>query len=396
MNTISDTDNTRKPRLVYIATIAVFGAIFIRDLAEFLCASGFDVNFISSPGPEMKSSSEEGVSVYGVPINREISPLQDIVSLWRLWRLLLRIRPDISNVGNPKAGLLGGLAAVLAGVPYRIYTLHGLRLETTRGWKRKLLWCMEWLSCRCAHHVYCVSHSLQKRAIELKLVDPGKACVVANGTFNGIEIERYSPTPERKAGARELRSKLNIDSRALVVGFVGRITRDKGIPELYQAYLLLRAQFADLRLLLVGEYEIGDPVPDEIRARIDTDPLVIRTGWIPEPSPYYQIMDVFALPTHREGFGLVSIEALASGVPVVTTMATGARDSVVDGITGFSTPVGDVPALAEAIAKLLRDAELRKRMEEAGRDWVARMFDRRIVWAEHRRRYTDAVHRQTT
>jgi glycosyltransferase involved in cell wall biosynthesis len=102
-------------------------------------------------------------------------------------------------------------------------------------------------------------------------------------------------------------------------------------------------------------------------------------------------MDVLAMPTHREGFGLASIEAQASGVPVVSTKATGARDSLIDGITGFSTPVGDAPALADAISQLLRDAELRKQMGEAGRDWVARTFDRRIVWAEHRKRYMGVI-----
>jgi glycosyltransferase involved in cell wall biosynthesis len=106
-------------------------------------------------------------------------------------------------------------------------------------------------------------------------------------------------------------------------------------------------------------------------------------------------MDVLVMPTHREGFGMASIEAQASGVPVVSTMATGARNSLVDGVTGFSTPVKDAPALANAIARLLRDAELRMRMGKAGHDWVARTFDRGIVWAEYRRRYGNAIQMQS-
>ena len=388
------TGSSRKPRLLYIMTVGMFGGL--RDFLVYLGATGFDVSFIASPGPEMELAREEGVAVYNVPIKRDISPLHDLVSLWRLWRLLRNIRPDITNVGTPKAGLLGGLAAVFASVRYRVYTMHGLRLETSRGWERKLLWYTEWLSCRCAHQVYCVSPSLRERAIELKLVDSAKSSVVANGTFNGIEIEHYSPNLIRKDRAEQLRRELGIYSRALVIGYVGRMTRDKGIAELYQAFLLLCAQFTNLRLLLVGEYEIGDPIPNALRARIDADPRVVRTGWISDPAAYYQVIDVLALPTRREGFGLVSIEAQASGVPVVSTKATGTRDSLVDGVTGFSTPVGDAPALAEALALLLGDARLRKGMGESGRDWVARMFDRRIVWAEHKKRYMDVIHAQSS
>ncbi|MGD0548537.1 MAG: glycosyltransferase [Terracidiphilus sp.] len=257
-STIAGAEIPIKPRLLYMMTIGMFGGLC--EFIVYMGAAGFDVSFIASPGPEMKSASEEGVSVYGVAMKRDISPLSDLVSLWRIWRIMRNTRPDITNVGTPKAGLLGGSAAVLTGVQYRIYTMHGLRLETSRGWKRKLLWCSEWLSCRCAHQVYCVSHSLCGRAIELKLVSPAKSSVIANGTFNGIEIDRYSPNSERKEKAIEIRRELSIDLNALVVGFVGRMTRDKGIQELYQAYLMLHEQFTDLRLLLVGEYESGDPI----------------------------------------------------------------------------------------------------------------------------------------
>ena len=309
--------------------------------------------------------------------------------------MLRSIQPDITNVGTPKAGLLGGLAAVVAGVRHRIYTMHGLRLETTQGWKRLLLWCAEWISCKCAHQVICVSRSLRERAIEMKLVDPAKSFVVANGTFSGIEVERYSPNLMRKNKAREIRKTLAIDSEAKVVGYVGRMTQDKGLAELYQAFQLLCVQFKDIYLLLVGEYESGDPIQKTLRTKIGEDSKVIRTGWIPDPCEYYHVMDVLAMPSHREGFGLASIEAQASGVPVVSTKATGARDSIVDGVTGFSTPVNDASALANAIALLLQDTELNIRMGKAGHDWVTRMFDRSIVWAEYVKIYSKAIEMQS-
>jgi glycosyltransferase involved in cell wall biosynthesis len=389
---IAASSHSRRPRLVYILTVARTGPLFLGGFVKDLCASGFDVSFVSSPGPGFESITAEGASTYGVEMKREITPVYDLLSLWRLWMLLRKIRPDITNVGTPKAGFLGGLAAVLAGVPYRIYTMHCLRLETTKGWKRRVLWCAEWLSCRCAHHVYCVSPSLREQVIGLNLVDKAKTSVAANGTCNGIDSDRFAPTQERVGEALCLRAKLGIDPGAMVVGFVGRLTRDKGIPELYEAFSLLRARFPDLRLLLVGDYESGDAVPNNIRARLDADPTVVRIGWVADPAPYYRVMDVLAMPSHREGIGLVSLEAQASRVPVVTTSATGARDSVVSGITGLCAPVGDAAALADAIARLLQDSSLRGQMGDAARDWVVRMFDRRVLWSELKERYVQVAH----
>lgn len=376
------------PSLVYIHTVARTGPLFLGEFISDLCSSGFRVTFIASPGPELQVMAAEGATTYGIRMEREISPFCDLISLARLWRRLRRIRPDITNVGTPKAGLLGGLAAWLNRVPHRIYTMHTLRLETTRGIKYCLLWCMEWLSCWCAHEVYCVSPSLQQRAVALKLVKKSKTAVVGNGSCNGIDSARFVPGPERKRKAEELRAKLHIGSQAPVIGFVGRFTKDKGIPELYQAFLLLCRDFPELRLLLLGDYESGDAVPSDIRQRMDADKRVLRIGWVKDPAPYYHVLDVFVLPTHREGIGLASLEAQASGVPVVTTNATGARDSIVHGVTGFAVPVGDAAALAAAVGQLLSDDVLRERMGESARICVGPKFDRTVLWSELKQRYT--------
>jgi glycosyltransferase involved in cell wall biosynthesis len=388
MNRNQGNGGMRRIRLVYAVTTTK-SLFFFRGRIDYLTKYGFDVSVIASPGPGLESVVAEGGAAFGVPMKREISPFHDLRALWKLWRVLRRISPDITNVATPKAGLLGGLAAVLAKVPHRVYSLHGLRLETTRGWKRRLLWCTEWVACRCAHRVHCVSHSLRDVAIGLKLVDSGKAYVILNGTSNGIDHHRFEPTPEREDDARKRRAGLAIEPSTPVIGYVGRLTRDKGIPELYEAFLQLVPQFPGLRLLLIGDFERGDPVPAATQMRIEADPRVLRTGWVSDPAPYYHLMSVLALPTHREGFGLASIEAQASGIPVVVTRATGVRDSALEGITGFITPVGDVPALASAIGHLLSDEELRKRMGNAGCKWVEQTFDRGALWAEMRRLYIE-------
>ena len=337
----------RRPRLLFVFTSSLSVAFYF-ELYDYLQRQGFDVSVISSAGVELDLARLEGASVYAVQMQREISPFDDLVSLWQLWRVIRKIRPDIINVGTPKAGLLGGLAALMAGVPRRIYTLHGLRLETTQGWSRKLLTFTEQLACSCAHQVRCVSSSLRKRAIDLRLVEPGKAQVVGPGTCRGVHTGKYRASDETRRDSLILRRKLGIAEGTLVLGFVGRFTRDKGIVELYEAFTQLRAAYSNLRLLMVGDFEEGDPVSPKMRARIESDLTVIRPGFVTDVASYLCTMDVLALPTYREGFPGVVLEAQASSVPVVTTDATGAIDSLVDGVTGIQTQVGHVGALAAA------------------------------------------------
>ncbi len=363
-----------RPRVAHVVTASVTTRLMRRQLA-FLREAGYDVTLVSSPGPELEAvAAHEGVAKAGVPMEREIAPLQDLRSLWRLWRLMRRLRPAVVNFGTAKAALLAGLAAWLARVPCRIYTLHGLRLETARGLKRFLLTQAERVACRCAHEVVCVSGSVRQKTVELGLAD-GKRCrVLGAGSFNGVDPARFAPTPERMAEAAEVKRQLGFPPEAPVIGFVGRIVRDKGLPELVEAFSTLRRRFPQARLLLLGRIEVGDPVPRAVREFMESDPAVVHVGYVPDPSIYYQVMDMLVLPTYREGFPTVVLEASASGKPVVATRATGAVDAVEDGVTGLLVPVGDPCALAEALGRLLEAPELAVKMGRAGRQRVERDF----------------------
>ncbi len=354
--------------------------IFFRGQIARLREAGFRVTFICNPGPETAAVEGEGAEFIAVPMEREISPLKDLRSLWRLWRVLRKIRPDLTNVGTPKAGLLGGIAARMAGVPRRIYTLHGLRLEGARGVKRGILRLMEHISCGCAHYVRCVSPSLRDRAVKLRLVRSERAYVIGAGSANGIDMELFRSTPARIEEAEALREELNIPTYAPVVGFVGRFTRDKGIAELYGAFIRLKAAFPDLRLLLLGDFEAGDPVDAAVRAGLEANPNVVFAGMVKGTPRYYAAMNVLALPTYREGFPNVPLEAQASSVPVVTTRVTGAVDSVLDGITGLLVPAQDEAALAEALTELLGNRDRMRYMGRVARDWVEDRFRREAVW----------------
>jgi glycosyltransferase involved in cell wall biosynthesis len=384
----------REAHLVLMVT-SPMTTVFFRGQIARLRQAGFRVTFICDPGPQTSAMSAEGAQVIAVPMQRDIALLSDLVSLWTLWRTLRRIRPDIINVGTPKAGLLGGIAARLAGVPHRVYTVHGLRLETVRGWKRFVLGLAERAACANAQRVRFVSPSLREKAIELGLVAPEKAFVVASGTSNGVDVERFRSTPERTTAARGLRGSLNIPANAPVIGFVGRLTRDKGIPELCGAYYRLKPSFPDLHLLLVGDFEDGDPVDPAIRARLQRDQSVHLTGDVPDAAPYYPLMNVVALPTHREGFPNVPLEAQAASVPVVTTTATGAADSVLDGITGRVVPVHDQAALATALHEMIINPERSRQMGQTAPEWVNANFKRERFWQALIEFYEDVLGRRT-
>jgi glycosyltransferase involved in cell wall biosynthesis len=247
-------------------------------------------------------------------------------------------------------------AAAHARTPVRVYHLHGLRFVTASGWRRWVLRVAERTSCALAHRVLAVSPSLRALVVEEGLCPQDKVRVLRAGTVNGVDAERFAPLAPAVRSAT--RARHGIPDDALVVGFVGRLTRDKGLVELARAWRELRAD-GRLHLLLVGPHDPSDAPPADVLAELREDPRVHRTGQVADTPPLYAAMDVLALPTHREGFGQVALEAAAMTLPVVATRVTGCVDAVRDGVTGTLVPARDAAALAAALRRYLDDPALR-------------------------------------
>jgi glycosyltransferase involved in cell wall biosynthesis len=273
--------------------------------------------------------------------------------------------------------LLGGLAAWLAGVTHRIYTLRGLRYETTSSWKRSLLVACEKVACACAHQVICVSRTVRQTALADGIATENRLLLLGERGSEGITLDPANGIPNEDA-TRRRRAILGIPDSAAVIGFVGRLTRDKGIGDLVRCFQILRRQSRPIHLLIRGDFESGDPVEPETAAYVRTGTAVHWPGFVADPTPYYPLMDVFVFPTYREGMGRVLLEAAASGVPVVSTRTTGVIDVVLDGVTGILVPPRDASALARAVATLLDDPSLASRMARAGRELVREHFDNSI------------------
>jgi len=347
---------------------------------DHLTKKGFDMGIVSSPGKEL--SDIKSLNKIEVLMEREISIIKDIKSLAQLIRLFRIEKPYILNTGTPKAGLLGALASYITRVPNRVYTIRGLRLETTTGWKRKILWFSEKVTCTLSSKVICISPSLRDRAIELRLVDKSKTVIFANGSSNGINVNNYPSPIHHKEKTLKLKKGLKIKETSFVLGFVGRLTKDKGVHELIEAFIGLERENVDVKLIILGNYTSGDPISDSIKEEIETNDNIIYLGFVDDPTPYYYLFDLLIFPTYREGFGNVSIQSQAAGTPVITTNATGAVDTVVDGVTGFIIPIGRSNEIIEKVIYLKMNESERIRMGKEARSRALKDYKSEVIWNE--------------
>jgi len=372
---MSELPQRNLPRVVLTVTSSQ-SLRLMEGFPDHLAAHGWDVHVVVSAPPTAAYASDSGVVVHDLTMSREPRLARDIAGLAAWLRLLRRLRPDVVVAGTPKAALLGMLAARLARVPDRIYLLRGLRLETERGLLMRLLWALEWLTARSATRVLAVSDSLCRTFVARRLCVPTKITVLGSGSSNGVDTT-LRPAPDAVAG---IERALGLQSAAFVVGFVGRISMDKGIETLLSAAHLLDRTGEPVRLLLVGAEEPGGVLEQSLIATGLDPALVTSVGAVADTTPYYAVMDVLCLPTRREGFPNVVLEAAVQGVPSVTTTATGSIDAVVDRVTGLLVPPDDSVALADALRSLCAKRGWSQQLGTMARARVVSLFDREIVW----------------
>ena len=363
-----------KPRLVYIVTDSISTRL-LRGQLRHLVEDGFDVTVICSPGPELERAvREEGVRAVPVAMKRPIRPIRDLFSLVALFLALWKVRPHIVNAGTPKAALLGMIASWILRVPVRIYIVRGLRGETATGLTRRILGWTERISSFCATHILFVSKSLREVYLELGLGPARKAVVLLEGSSKGVDVERFRRTPERVEKAGELRASLGIPPKAPVIGFVGRVTRDKGADDLVAAFLRVEEEFPEAHLMLVGRVEADDSPSAATLSTIEGHPRIHLTGMVSDVAPVYQAMNFLVLPSYREGFPNVVLEASSAGRATIGYRSTGVVDAVVDGETGVLVPTGSSSELAGAMLEYLGNPRVAEEHGVAALGRVERLF----------------------
>jgi glycosyltransferase involved in cell wall biosynthesis len=387
-----------RTKIVYVTTHPSAARWFLRGQPAHLKELGFEPVIVSSPGPDLEVvKRREGVRTVIVKMAREMDWPADLWSLFGMLAALARIRPEVVNAGTPKAALLGMLAASVLRVPVRIYTLHGLRLETTSGPRRWLLGALERLTAVFAHRVWCVSPSLKDLYAVQGFAPARKLAVLAGGSANGVDLSRFDSSLRIRAGLRgDLHASFELPPEARVIGFVGRFTRDKGIEDLIAAFETICARVSNAWLLMVGDFEEGDPLPLSAREAMRRHPRIRITGFIDDDRvpEALMAMDVLALPSRREGLSMVALEAGASGIPVVAYRVTGLVDVVSDGETGALIEPGDVDRIAQALQDYLDDEKMARRHGERGLERVTRLFNQKRVWKAIEREYAELLEKK--
>lgn len=350
------------PKLIRITTSPLSLHSLLSNQMKYMKEHGFEVIMVSSKGKEWPDLlKDEGCEHRIVPMAREIAPFKDLLSLWRLYRLFRKEKPDIVHSHTPKAGLLAMLAATFAGVKIRIHTIAGLRFMTATGFKRKLLVLMEKLTGKAAHHVWPNSYSLLNYVQQHKLVKDKKLSVIGQGSSNGVDLNRFSVKalkPERIKAMKEL---IRYDDQLTYLLNMGRIVKDKGIEELTRVFTNLYNTHPNLRLLMLGHFEDKlDPISGEARKTINTHPGIIHIDWSHEVEYFMHLSHLMVHASYREGFPNTLLQAGAMNCPIVCSAIEGSVDIVSHGETGLLFQPGDAKDLQEKLSFALSHLPLMK------------------------------------
>lgn len=352
----------KKIKIARIVTIAE-AFVHILPFIKLLKEKNISLDLIASRTKYTETlKSETGIDLSELTIQREIAPFQDLVSLIKLALKFLIAGYDVVHSSTPKAGLLTAIAGFITFRKVRIHTFTGQRWATLSGFKRKLLMKLDRLIIILSTQCYADSPSQIDFLIASGVAKEGEVKCINLGSYGGIDINRFNREKFQSAHL-ELTEKLTISSDSIIILFVGRVTREKGIVELVEAFKLAKRNEQKLQLVIVGPFESRlDVLPEEILFEIKENPSIHHLGFQTNPEFYFAGADIFCLPSYREGFGTVVLEAASSGLCAIGTKIPGLVDSIVDGVTGVLVQKHDVSELSAAILTLSKDKELRSKL----------------------------------
>jgi glycosyltransferase involved in cell wall biosynthesis len=348
----------------------------------------FDVVAVSSEGADLQEIAQrEKVRTIALNMEREIAPVKDAVSFFRLLLLLMKEKPAILTANTPKGSLLSLLAAKLAGVKHRVYIVTGLRFESETGKKKQLLINMEKLACWAATKVVPEGEGVKKTLQHYKVT--GKPLqVIGNGNINGVDLAYYDRSTIPAAALEQVRQQYQIQPDDKVFCFVGRIVKEKGMEELVAAFCDLHKTYPNTKLMIVGPVETGgEGIRREVFSQIDAHPAIIMTGFQKDIRPYLAVSSALMLPSYREGFPNVVLQAGAMGLPCIVSDISGCNEIIKNGFNGLLVPKEQTQPLYEAMRTLVTDPVLLQQMSAVSRGLIAEKFDQQYVWAEWLKMY---------
>jgi glycosyltransferase involved in cell wall biosynthesis len=372
--------NFEKKKILRTATVSVSLDVLLKGQLAFL-SKYYEVVAVSGQDSNLEEvAKREKVKTIAVNFQRQISPIKDLVSLIKLYRVLKNEKPYIVHSITPKAGLITMVAAYFAKVPIRIHTFTGLVFPSKNGFMKQLLLNLDRILCFFATHIYPEGEGVKNDLINNNVTKkPLK--VIANGNVNGIDTNYFNASVFSNAQNQELKNKLGISETDFIFVFVGRLVKDKGINELIAAFEFLQKEKSNVKLLLVGNFETNlDPLFPKTIAIIKENPAIISVGFQDDVRPYFAISNVLVFPSYREGFPNVVLQAGAMGLASIVTNINGCNEIVSNKINGLIIPKENQLALYEAMKNIINDAFLLNQMQKNARQMIVSRYEQSMVW----------------
>jgi len=370
-----------KNKLIRITTVPISLKLLLKDQLKYM-NQFFDVIAVSSYGKEIHEVEvSQGIRTKEIEMSRQITPLKDLLSLYEMIKFLSKEKPEIVHTHTPKAGLIGMLGAWVTRVPHRLHTVAGLPVMESSGMKRKVLMFVEWLTYKCATHVYPNSYGLEEFIITNNLTTNDKLKVLGNGSSNGIDTTYFSKTEDVMENGNKIKGDYKLFDEDFVFIFIGRIVKDKGINELLSAFDNLSKTEKNVKLLLVGPFEDHlDPISYESRDILHNNKNIIEVGFQNDVRPFLAISDCLVFPSYREGFPNVVMQAGSMGLPAIVSDINGCNEIVEHGVNGVIIPVKESEALHESMKKIYSDDKLRDALAQNARNQIVERYDQLFVW----------------
>jgi glycosyltransferase involved in cell wall biosynthesis len=357
---------------------------FIGPQFSYLHEQGYKMHLICSPSEQLNEFADKhNIRFKTVELKRQISLWSDLKAFINICRYIKKNKIDTIIGHQAKGRLLSVIAGKIMRVPYIIIFAHGAIFETSKGIKQKMLIWESKFESMCANKVVCVSNYIAQLRQNKHIDKKEKQVILGKGTCGGIDTQRkFNPHLIDKNKLLNLKTKLGIKENDFVIGFSGRIVKDKGIIELIEAFKLLKEKYTNLhiKLVFIGVFEKRDSIPNEYISYIEANPDIIFTGFIEDNIElYYSILSLLILPSYREGFGMSLIEASAMEIPVLASSITGCAEALVNEKTGLYVEITP-QSISEKINKLIISDKLRTEMAKNGRKWVVKNFDHHKIW----------------
>lgn len=369
----------RKVKICYVASVDITLRFILLNHMKFLIGQGYDVCAVCSQGKWLKDVEKEGVKIKTIEIKRKISPVADLIALFKLYSYFKKEKFDIVHTHTPKPEIYAQIAAKLAGVPIIIDTLHGLDLPADVSYfGKKIFFLLKKIAAKCSNLIFSVNKKNIETIVNEKICDPS----IIKYFGNGIDTQRFNPSRFSKEFINRKKTEVGIDPKKKIIGIVARLVEEKGYLDLFDAFKIVLEKFPDSMLLIVGplEPEKKDAIDPVVVKNYGIEKNVIFLGERADVDEVYPLMDIFVLPSHREGLPYTILEASSTGKPVVTTNVGGCPEAVDDRKTGLLVPTKNSGELAEAIIYLLSNPGEIVRMGEEGRKKVLEQFDEKIVF----------------